>query len=70
MKINVKVRKFNGKKWVWMWVWREGKISKKVCPIDHKEIPFAEIACDYLKFMLEDAMQEIVKKNLNEKEKN
>ena len=43
---------------------------KKICPIDHKEIPFMEIACDYLTFMLEDAMQEIVKKSLDEKGEN
>ena len=43
-------------------------MAKKICPIDHKEIPFMEIACDYLTFMLEDAMQEIVKKSLDEKE--
>ena len=45
-------------------------MAKKICPINHKKTPFMEIACDYLTFMLEDAMQEIVKKSLNEKEKN
>ena len=45
-------------------------MTKKICSIDHKEIPFMEITCDYLTFMLEDAIQEIVKKSLDEKEKN
>ena len=39
-------------------------MPKKICPIDHKEIPFMEMACDYLTFMLEDALQEIVKESL------
>ena len=45
-------------------------MNKKICPIDHKKIPFMEMACDYLTFMLENAMVEIVKKSLDEKDKN